>query len=79
MLNRSLEALDSYATILEMNEAENSYQKCNAALQSGLILEQLGEFDPAAEYFRLCLKLTPNKYEKSLHQKAKAGLNRLKK
>jgi hypothetical protein len=44
---------------------------------SGIIMEKLHETEKAKEYFQLTLSIKPDEYRSSLHQKAKAGLNRL--
>jgi tetratricopeptide (TPR) repeat protein len=54
------------------------FYACNAALQCGTIYESLHELKEAKRYFDLCLSMNPEDYKTSLHQKAKAGLNRLK-
>jgi len=78
MSKRYAEALNSYQNLLQLKEAKNTYQQCNAALQSGIIYEDLGNYSLAHKYFYIALKLSPDKYKRSLHQKSKAGLNRLK-
>lgn len=72
------EALGAYQRTLLEGRETHYYFPCNAALQSGLIYEQLGYPDRAREFFELCLSLEPSSYESSLHQKAKLGLNRVK-
>lgn len=72
------EALGAYQRTLLEGRETHYYFPCNAALQSGLIYEQLGYPDRAREFFELCLSLEPSSYESSLHQKAKLGLNRIK-
>jgi tetratricopeptide (TPR) repeat protein len=72
------DALDAYQIVLSMENARTSYQQCNAALQSGIIYETLGDFQRARMHFEHCLSLKPEKYETSLHQKAEAGMERLK-
>jgi len=78
MLGDFQEALLSYKKVLMTPKQPNAYQKCNAALQSGIIYETLGISVKAIDFYDLVLTMTPEKYERSLHQKAKAGLNRLK-
>jgi hypothetical protein len=72
------EALLNYEKVIKMEEAKNLYQQCNAALQMGLIYEKTNNSHRAEHYFSLCLKMEPNKYKAGLHNKAKAGLSRLK-
>ena len=78
LLGQEAEALSAYRKVLDMPEADKSFQKCNAALQSGIIHEQSGRIKEAETLFNLCLSLDPDEYKNSLHQKAKAGLDRLK-
>ena len=72
------EALRQYDVTIALGKDSDAYFACNAALQSGLIHEQLGHVERAETSFRNCLSLKPSDYQNSLHQKAKAGLNRLK-
>jgi len=44
-----------------------------------LIYENKGAYARADSAYHLCLSIKPREYKTSLHQKAKAGLNRLKK
>lgn len=71
-------ALDHYSMVSTMPTARNSYQACNSALQTGIIYEKQGLTAKARVGFKQCLELNPDKYKTSLHQKAKAGLERLK-
>ncbi len=71
------EALRCFSKSLEINPLSPSYLRCNALLQSGIIYEKSGQTELAQSYFKKCLDTQPDRYRKSLHQKAKAGLNRL--
>jgi hypothetical protein len=64
-------------TIVEGGELPY-YFAANAALQAGTIHEAGGEFDIASDYYRMCLKMPNTEYRRSLQQKAKAGLNRIR-
>jgi len=77
MLNEHQEAIQSFEKVISMKDRPNAYQKCNATLQCGIICEKTGQRQKAVEYYRMVLEMSPDKYEKSLQQKAKAGLNRL--
>jgi hypothetical protein len=44
----------------------------------GLLFENQGEDARADSAYRVCLSINPREYKTSLHQKAKAGLSRLK-
>ena len=68
-------ALTYYQTCIR--QEQQGRWSCNAALQSGIILEKQGLFEQAEQYFKKCLAIKPTYYASSLHQKAKAGLNRI--
>lgn len=70
-------ALEYYDKVIDQGRYEGYYYACNAALMSGNLYEKQGEFDKAKEYFELALDIKPDEYRSSLHQKAKAGLNRI--
>ena len=55
------------------------YFACGAALQLGLMEEEAHNISKAEKYFSACLDMDPDQYKSSLHQKAKSGLERLKK
>ncbi|MEO1436031.1 MAG: hypothetical protein AAFV80_10880, partial [Bacteroidota bacterium] len=71
-------ALKNYQRTLELGSDQPFYFACNAALQTGLIYEDLNEGDNARVMFKRCLSLKPEEYKNSLHQKAKSGLGRIK-
>ncbi len=73
------EALKIYRNLINEQKSGTDYRICNAALQSGIIYEQRRNLKEAKRYFDLCLKLKPQDYKRSLHQKAKSGLERLEK
>lgn len=77
-LRKYEEALDYYNYTIEEGKNERFFYACNAALQMGNIYEKLLLYSKADEYYKICLSLTPDEYRSSLHQKAKAGRNRLK-
>jgi tetratricopeptide (TPR) repeat protein len=54
------------------------YFAANASLQAGTLYETSGQLDIAADYYRECLRMPNTEYRRSLQQKAKAGLNRVK-
>ncbi|MEM6965299.1 MAG: hypothetical protein AAF573_11070 [Bacteroidota bacterium] len=72
------EAIANYQTTIDRGRYATYYFACNAALQIGLIHEMYEDKAKAKEFFKLCLDIDPEEYQRSLHQKAKAGLNRLK-
>jgi tetratricopeptide (TPR) repeat protein len=55
------------------------YYAANAALKLGELYEMQNNFDKAIEAYENCLEMKPDNYRISIHQKAKAGLNRLQK
>ncbi len=77
-MNKSTEALAHYQKTIDNGKEETWFFACNAALQSGIILEQKGDKTKAKEFYKLCLSISPDEYKSGLHQKAKAGLNRIK-
>lgn len=70
-------ARKDYLQTLELGEHSGKYFACNAALLLGQIAEQEEKWDLARRYYDRCLALDPDSYKTGLHQKAKAGLNRL--
>lgn len=76
-LQRHNEAFRFYQKTIEAGKNEPYYFACNAALQSGLLFEQLGNAKQAKEYFRHCLNIFPSEHRTGLHQQAKAGILRL--
>lgn len=71
------EALRFYQNTIDKGSRESYFFACNAALQIGHIYEKLKLPEKAKVYYKLCLSLKPDEYRNGLHQKAKAGLNRL--
>ncbi len=76
-MERTAEALNYYQKTIDEGSDEPWFYACNAALQMGLIHEASGQNTQAKKYFEACLDIYPEEYRNSLHQKAKAGLNRL--
>ncbi len=72
------EAIQYFHQTINADEEGISYMSCNASLQMGLIYESQNDFEKAIRHFENCLKMSPDKYRNSLHQKAKSGLNRVK-
>lgn len=72
LLNRKSDALNAFKEVLAIAGIQSSaYMACNAVLQSGLIYEQKSEYDKAKRAFSTVLEMNPDRYRKSLHQKAK--------
>ncbi|MBK7466505.1 MAG: hypothetical protein IPJ43_06645 [Saprospiraceae bacterium] len=55
-----------------------SFMSCNALLQMGIMFEEAQDIAQARKFYKLVLDRSPDQYARSLHQKAKAGLLRLK-
>jgi tetratricopeptide (TPR) repeat protein len=70
-------AEEYYRQAISLGRNEPYYFAAGAALQLGLLYENLGKPGEAAGAFRLCLSINTPEYKTSLHQKAKAGLKRL--
>jgi tetratricopeptide (TPR) repeat protein len=71
-------ALRSFGATIKDGEGEPWYFAANAALQSGIIYEQLKDYGNAEACYRLCLKMKNTEYKNSLDQKARLGLKRVK-
>jgi hypothetical protein len=48
-----------------------------SALQIALIYEDQNNFSKARYYFNSCISMSGFDYQRGIHQKAKAGLNRI--
>jgi len=77
-LGKHTTAIANYENTIKEGRDAPEYFACNAALQLGIIYEQLEVNAQAIKYFKECLSIKPSEYKSSLHQKAKAGLLRLK-
>lgn len=75
-LNKLAEAVNAYQQTINDGRNDKSHYACNAALQIGLIYEQQKNYNMARQFFNICLEINPEDYSASLHQKAKAGINR---
>ena len=72
-------ALENYRQTVIRGKTEPYYFAVSAAYQMGLLYESKEAYAKADSAYRLCLSIKSPEYKTSLHQKAKAGLNRLKK
>ena len=70
-------ARKDYLETLDIGSSSGKYFACNAALLLGQIAEQEGKWQEARTYYERCLTMEPDSYKTGLHQKAKAGINRL--
>ena len=71
-------AIENYQQTVQRGKNEPYYFAASAAYQLGLIYENKGALARADSAYHLCLSIKTEEYRTSLHQKAKAGLNRLK-
>lgn len=72
-------ALDYYQQTVTRGKDETYYYAASSSYQMGLIYENMGNYPKADNSYRLCISLKNTEYKTSLNQKAKAGLNRLRK
>ena len=73
------ECIQEYEQVLQMSAGESWYFAANSALQLGYILEEKGQTDKAAEYFRSAIRIKGHEYHGSISNKAKTALQRLRK
>jgi tetratricopeptide (TPR) repeat protein len=71
-------AIPYYLKASELGAKSPAYFACAALLQTGIIYENLNSYKLARYYYEKCLDTNPSEYSAGLHQKAKAGINRLK-
>jgi hypothetical protein len=72
-------ALQNYSLAVQQGRGLPQYFAAGASLQMGIIHEQNRRFVQADSCFRITLSLDYREYRTSLNQKAKAGINRVKK
>jgi hypothetical protein len=77
-LEKNQEAIAAFQTTVEQGREHPSYYACNAALQLGRIHEKLGDKANAKKWYQACLNIHPKEHKFSLHQQAKAGLEKLR-
>ena len=70
-------SVEYYNRVLMLKGNESYYYKPMSALQIAFIYEKENNLQKANFFFNKCLSMTGFDYEKSIHQKAKAGLERL--
>ena len=71
------EAITEYQNTIETGKFESAYYACNAALMMGKIYEEKNQTEQAKQWYKITLTIKPDEYRSSLHQQAKAGLQRL--
>jgi tetratricopeptide (TPR) repeat protein len=79
MLKNYHEAIETYEKVIEMGENNPAYFACRSALSIGNIYEDQKKYDKAVSYYEKCLEMEPSEYANGLHQKAEAGINRIRK
>jgi tetratricopeptide (TPR) repeat protein len=70
-------AIPYYQKAIEKGVHSTTHYACASSLYIGTIYEIQKNFKLARFYFQKCLAITSGDYTSSLHQKAKAGLNRI--
>ncbi|MBK7224757.1 MAG: tetratricopeptide repeat protein [Saprospiraceae bacterium] len=71
-------ALENFERSIREDPTMKSFMSCNALLQMGIMFEEVQDIAQARKFYKLVLDRSPDQYARSLHQKAKAGLLRLK-
>lgn len=72
-------AIEYYIATINFNNKVEAYYAANACYMIGNIYETLSNNDEALKYYEKCLTINGYQYNNSIKQKAKAGVNRLKK
>ena len=76
-LGNTQKAIKFYSAAIESGKYLSAYYACSAAYHLGILYEHSNQIKMAASCYNNCLKMHPESYKNSLHQKAKAGLQRL--
>ncbi len=71
-------AISYYDIAISEGKHESTYYACNASIMKGIILENKELYEAATKSYELALSMHPDEYQASLHQKAKAGLQRIR-
>jgi tetratricopeptide (TPR) repeat protein len=77
-LGREYDALFAFKMAISSGENLPEYFACAAALYAGILYEQKGDRENAEMYYQICLGMNPENYRSGLHQRAKAGISRMK-
>ena len=75
---KNLEVILDYQKSVELSEKSTNYYGPMSILQTGLIYEKNNDVKNAEDSFNKCLSMSNFDYERGIHQKAKAGLDRIK-
>lgn len=70
------EAIRYYNLTIEKGQDKPWYFAANAALEMGIIYENMKKYGIARSYYKKCLSMNPTEFKNSISQKAKAGLSR---
>lgn len=70
-------AIYYYQMAMKNGDSYPYYFAANSALNLGLVYEALENKEKAKYYFETCLKMRDHEYQRSIDQKAKAGIKRL--
>ena len=73
-----IEVISSFRKVLDLELTSNSYYAPMSALQIATEYEKIGEKKKAKSYYNKCLSIKDFDYQSGIHQKAKAGLDRLR-
>lgn len=73
----SKEIIENFQRSYELGRGSADYYAPMSALQIALIYETKNDFGKAEKYFKKCLSISDFYYERSIHQKAQAGLERI--
>lgn len=76
-LGDTVAAISGYKEIVEKGMGTSWYFPSNAALQLGIIHEEMGDTTKALEFYQACLKMNRSAYRNSIGNKAKSGIRRL--
>ena len=71
------EIISFFVKTLEIARHTTAYFVPMSALQIGIEHEKNGDYERAKSFYNQCLSMKGFDYERGIHQKAKAGLNRI--
>ena len=74
---KTTEAIRYYNLTITKGQDKPWYFAANAALQMGMIYENMRKYDLASVYYKKSLSMNPTEYRNSISQKAEAGLSRI--
>ncbi len=79
MTGKEDKAIEYYEKTLKNGLSSPYYFAANSALMLGMIYEENHQYEKAISYFEKCLAIEHADYKKSIDQKARAGIDRVKK